>query len=323
MTDAGLSTISEYEPVNPDRALFAQIEKRLDGILPAASEFPDVLHKAMRHATLGGGKRLRSRLTLLVATAVGSGPLSAAEQALALDAACAIELLHAGSLVHDDMPCFDNAPLRRGLQTVHVAFGEPLAMLTGDALLSLAFEVISNCDPSVLPRAMRILYVLARSVGSCEGIIGGQSLELHWNRYFPNDAGIPEESETRRQSLAVSRYHYLKTGALFRAAAEVGAIVASGAEAQRWGELGQSIGRFFQLTDDLYDISKSAEPRGKPVQQDLVNARPNAAMIASPQYVVEELGRLLEKLKRDVKAIAANPAPLLRFLGELHTYIKV
>lgn len=93
-----------------------------------------------------------------------------APRALALDAACAIELLHAGSLVHDDMPCFDNALIRRGLPTVHVAFGEPLARLTGDALLSLAFEVLSNCDPSVLPRAMRILYVLARSVRSCEGI---------------------------------------------------------------------------------------------------------------------------------------------------------
>lgn len=278
----------------------------------------------MRQAVLGGGKRLRSRLTLLSAAAAAAQPLSPAAAALALDAACAIELVHAGSLVHDDMPCFDNAPLRRGQPTIHKVYGEPAAMLTGDALLTLAFEVLSQPAAAVLPQAMRIVSLMARCVGSREGIIGGQSLELSWT---PQRAlgDIPNltEPELQRQASAVARYHRMKTGALFGAAAQAGALAAGVRDLGRWSDLGQSIGQFFQLTDDLYDVAASAAGAIKPVGQDATQGRPNAALLVGTRKVQQELQRLIETIELNVTEIAANDRPLRGLLSELRSYMNV
>lgn len=258
--------------------LAGRIEGLLQSALACASsdEAPPGLMEATRHAVFSGGARLRPQLCLSVALACGDGAPELADAA-----AVAIELLHCASLVHDDLPCFDDAPLRRGLPSVHHAFGEPLAVLAGDQLIVLAFETLgrgSEANPGRLPK---LLEAVARGVGMPRGIIAGQA----W------------ESEPR---IPVAAYRRAKTGALFEAAAVAGAL-AAGANGSAWRLFGARIGEAYQIADDIQDLVGTSASLGKPVGRDAVLGRPNAAA----QLGLHASSRLLEQLLRD--AILAIP----------------
>jgi farnesyl diphosphate synthase len=240
----------------PDRlaAAAATAEAALDAILPPAGDDPQgTLAAAMRHAAMGGGKRLRAFLTIEVAALLGADPAGAAH------AAAAVEMLHAYSLVHDDLPCMDDDALRRGKPTVHVAWDEATAVLAGDCLQTLAFETLA--DPSTHPDgAVRatLCLALARASGLA-GMVGGQMLD------------IGAESATEPLGIdAIARLQRLKTGALIAFAAEAGAILA-GADAatrRRFLNYAHDLGAAFQIRDDLLDVEGDVAAAGKRLGKD-------------------------------------------------------
>ncbi|MCR9068046.1 MAG: polyprenyl synthetase family protein [Rhodobacteraceae bacterium] len=216
-----------------------------------AGKAPPQLARALDYAVNPGGARIRPTICLSVAMACGDD-----RPAVSDAAACAIELIHCASLVHDDMPCFDNAPLRRGKPAVHKAYGEPLALLTGDSLIIMAFEVLARAAATDTERAVTLIRVLGESTGMPGGICAGQG----WESEAEIDLGA---------------YHRAKTGALFTAATRMGAA-AAGADETAWTELGARIGEAFQVADDLRDALYDADTLGKPAGQDAINNRPNA-----------------------------------------------
>jgi geranylgeranyl diphosphate synthase type II len=228
---------------------------------------PARLAAAIRYAVFPGGARVRPRLCLAVSASCGAPDLAASATA-----AGAIELLHCASLVHDDLPCFDDAATRRGKPSVHAAFGEPLALLAGDAMIILAFESLARAfktRPHLLPD---LTLTIARAVGMPGGIVAGQGFE----------------SEPR---LARDEYHRAKTGSLFVAATMAGAI-AAGADGALWRTLGAKLGEAYQIADDIGDVVLSAEEFGKPAGQDAAHGRPSAAA----ELGVDGAVRLLKQL---------------------------
>ena len=188
-------------------------------------------------------------------------------------AATAIELIHCASLVHDDMPCFDNADVRRGKPAVHKAYGEPLALLTGDSLIIASFEVLARVADQDPTRAIDLIRILGESTGMPGGICAGQG----W------------ESEDK---IDLSAYHRAKTGALFTAATRMGAA-AAGEDAEPWTELGARIGEAFQVADDLRDALYDEETLGKPAHQDEINNRPNAVSQLGVKGAIKRLEDIL------------------------------
>ena len=217
----------------------------------AGGDAPGKLAAALNYAVTPGGARIRPTILLSVAMACGDD-----RPALADAAAVALELIHCASLVHDDLPCFDDADQRRGKATVHKAYSEPLAVLAGDSLIVLAFDVLAEAAGRDADRALQLIRVLSRRTGMPGGICAGQG----W------------ESEAE---INLSAYHRAKTGALFIAATQMGAI-AAGQDAEPWEELGARIGEAFQVADDLRDALYDAETLGKPAGQDAAHGRPNA-----------------------------------------------
>lgn len=244
---------------------------------------PPRLGSAMRDAVFGGGGRVRPRLVLAVSKACGRGSLDVAGAA-----ASAIELLHCASLAHDDLPCFDDAPVRRGRATVHVAHGEELAVLVGDALIAGAFEVLGRgCEthPKMLGP---LLATVARSVGAVRGIVAGQA----W------------ESEP---SPDLRLYHRAKTGALFEAAVCAGAI-AGGGDPGAWLPVGSRLGEAYQVADDISDLVGSAAALGKPVGQDARNGRPSAVAELGVARSYERLQTLCDSMFTCVPAVEGREA---------------
>ncbi|MEM6490919.1 MAG: polyprenyl synthetase family protein [Pseudomonadota bacterium] len=234
---------------------------------PAA---PPRIAAAMQDAVFPGGARVRPRLCLGVAAACG------ARRAEIVDsAAVAIELLHCASLVHDDMACFDDAETRRGRPAIHRAYGEDLALLTGDALIVLAFETLGRTASKAPDVAGDLITIVARSVGAPHGIIAGQAWEC--------EPAIP----------SLAAYHRAKTAALFVAAASAGAA-AAGADASLWAPLGDKLGEAYQVADDLRDAAGEADEIGKPVGQDAVHARPNAVATLGVDGALRRLRTLVE-----------------------------
>ncbi|PWG15823.1 polyprenyl synthetase family protein [Salibaculum griseiflavum] len=238
-----------------------------------AGQPPAQLSAALRYAILPGGARIRPTILLSVATACGDDrpELSAA-------AAAALELIHCASLVHDDLPCFDDADIRRGKPSVHRTFSEPLAVLTGDSLIMLAFETLAHAgkgDPSGndAARAAQLVLSLSRRSGMPGGICAGQG----W------------ESE---ESIDLHAYHMSKTAALFIAATEMGAISA-GHDPEPWRDLGALIGEAFQVADDLRDALLDDAALGKPAGQDDLHHRPNAVARLGVTGATERLSDIL------------------------------
>jgi len=246
-----------------------RIETALDNAVAHAEApgAPPRLAEAIRYAVFPGGHRIRPRLCLSVAAACGDDDPAAADAA-----AAAIELLHCASLVHDDLPCFDDAPLRRGKPSVHVAFGEPLAVLTGDALIVAAFETLARGAARHPARLASLVGLVARAVGSPAGIVAGQA----W------------ESEP---TVALADYQRAKTGALFAAATVAGAA-AAGAAPLPWRLLGECLGEAYQVADDLRDVACRQEEIGKPAGRDATLGRPNAATLLGTGGALDRLQSL-------------------------------
>jgi geranylgeranyl diphosphate synthase type II len=244
---------------------------------------------AMQHSVFPRGARVRPRLCLAVAAACGDD-----NPAIADTAAASIELLHCASLVHDDLPCFDNADTRRGLPTVHRAFGEPLAVLAGDALIVLAFENLARL--SFTPQRMTaLLTIIARAVGAPGGIVAGQAWECE-------------------PKVDLAHYHRAKTGSLFAASTCAGAASA-GADPHQWCELGETLGEAYQVADDLSDAVAEPDEFGKPIGRDLALDRPSATR----QLGVEGAMSRLEQLV--ARSIASIPA--CRGAGDLRALIML
>jgi geranylgeranyl diphosphate synthase type II len=246
-----------------------RIEQALHAALNtvAVPSCPPRLLQAMSHSVFPAGARVRPRLTLAVAAACGEDDPSATDAA-----ACAIEFMHCASLVHDDLPCFDDADTRRGVASVHKAFGEPLAVLAGDALILLAFQTLGLLAHTPQRLALLLLTV-SRAVGAPAGIIAGQAWECE-------------------PKIEMRHYHRAKTGALFGAAAIAGAASA-GAEAEPWRELGETLGEAYQAADDIRDACADAEEIGKPIGRDMALGRPNAVAELGLAGALERLNGLV------------------------------
>ncbi|MEL6622918.1 MAG: polyprenyl synthetase family protein [Pseudomonadota bacterium] len=250
----------------------AQLKRAIDE--SAEPPCPPRLAEAVRHAVLNGGSRVRPQLCLAIFNAAQSAPdrVAAARGAdgrggdapptpdleLATAAAIALELLHCGSLVHDDLPCFDDADVRRGAPTVHRVFDEATAVLVGDALIIRAFEIVARALPESDTRGPRVLSAITRSVGMPFGIVAGQAWEFE-------------------ASVDLAAYHRAKTGALFVAACRAGAIAAGG-DPEHWSRFGAKLGEAYQVADDLKDHLCDAAEIGKPAGQDTRHDRPSAVI---------------------------------------------
>jgi len=287
-------------------ALMRAFDQALEAALPPDDVSPTGLHKAMRHSVLNGGKRIRPRLLFATAEACHGGPMDEDMAELALRSALAVELIHSASLVHDDLPCFDDADLRRGKPTVHKQYGQPMAVLAGDALITQAFETISDYEGNNQRRALRLVRLLTQATGSLQGIIGGQSLELHPEHW--NNAELSMEF--------VEEYHEKKTAALFDYSMRAAAIaVGFGREEQdRWGEVGTKLGLAFQLIDDLLDLYMDEETTGKTTGRDRALMRPNGAVVEGSNETVKRLSTLIDEACGLVFELARKPDPVLRLM---------
>lgn len=304
-------------------ASIARVDNLLEELLPSAESAPQPLHQAMRHAVLAGGKRLRPQLLLAVAGACHLGAPQPSTVELVLRAACAVELVHAASLVHDDLPCFDDAAERRGRPTVHRVYGQPLAILTGDALLCLAFEVLADAPEECASRALKIARLLGAATGSREGVIGGQSIEQGGVRFEPSFDGfadLPRDAWLYCASI-LDRYHAMKSGALFKLAAEAGAVAVGVSHTAPWAEIGRCFGISYQLIDDLFDCFGTAQALGKPVQRDSVLRRPNAVHLRGEAQTRAQVSSLWAYMRRLVNARAQNPAALGSLMEQLSAYL--
>jgi len=269
-----------------ESALFARaaaVETELRRILdarPLSGEIarPERLMAAMRHGVLNGGKRLRPFLV------VESAALFSADSGAALRVAAALECVHCYSLIHDDLPAMDDDDLRRGQPTVHKAFDEATAILAGDALLTLAFDVIAD-EATALPadRRAALVLALARAAGA-GGMVGGQMLDLEAERKRPDEAGI-------------ITLQAMKTGALIRFACEAGAIVAGAAptDRERLAEFGSAIGLAFQLADDLLDLTADAKQMGKATNKDAAAGKATLAALHGPDWARGQLHGLIDQ----------------------------
>ena len=235
----------------------ARIEAALSLLLPAADSIPARLHDAMRYTTLGGGKRIRP---LLVCAA---GELTGATADRLDRIACAVELIHAYSLVHDDLPCMDNDALRRGRPTCHVEFDEPTALLVGDSLQTFAFELLASEPVTEPARQLEMIALLARASGS-RGMAGGQAIDL---------AVVGQELDQPQLELM----HALKTGALIRAAVLLGALAGQPLTADERSHLdrfAKRAGLLFQVVDDILDCTASTATLGKTAGKDEAADKP-------------------------------------------------
>ena len=284
-------------------ALIARADQALAQALPAEHQPPVELHRAMRYAVLGGGKRLRPLLVYAAGIALGAN-LDALDAA-----ACAVEFIHAYSLVHDDLPAMDDDALRRGRPTCHIVFGEAMAILAGDALQALAFEILADAaDIDDADTRLRMLQVLGRACGA-EGMAGGQAFDL--------------AAVGHRLSLAeLERMHDYKTGALIRASVMLGAM-ASGcrdtATLDALDRFGRAVGLAFQVRDDILDVEGDAAVIGKTQGKDAAADKPTFVSIIGMNASRRRLDELVGEALAEVEPLGERGntlAALARFAVE-------
>jgi geranylgeranyl diphosphate synthase, type II len=289
MTSIGGTALSGYL----SQALY-RIEKALSRYLPKVSQDPFAvcpaqLASAMRYSTLSGGKRLRPILCLMAAEACGG------DYELALPAACALEMVHTYSLIHDDLPAMDDDDLRRGRPTCHRAFDEATAILAGDGLLTLAFDVLAR---EVKPgsAALRCVAILAEASGP-SGMVAGQMADLTAGQDTKNQSGAPyfnTASETMETLFALESIHHRKTGALLRAPLRIGAVIAGAPEMciEALDCYGKAVGLAFQIVDDVLDVQGEESKLGKRVAKDFESGKwtyPRFLGIDGSRYRAREL----------------------------------
>lgn len=298
-------TENDFEAVLALRA--RQVEKALDTILdqrPRDGEIarPERLLAAMRHGVLNGGKRLRPFLVM------ESAALFDADPAAATRVAAAVECVHCYSLIHDDLPAMDDDDLRRGKPTVHRAFDEATAILAGDSLLTLAFDILSAGEDG-LPPAIRsdLVLALARAAGA-GGMAGGQALDLQAETTQPDEAGI-------------IMLQAMKTGALIRFSCEAGAIVGRAVPDRRAAlrEYGNAIGLAFQLADDLLDLAGDSAALGKATGKDAAAGKATLAALHGEDWARRQLGGLVDQAEASLAVFGSRAATLraaARFVAE-------
>ncbi|WP_102944483.1 farnesyl diphosphate synthase [Stenotrophomonas sp. VV52] len=274
-----------------------RIESQLDASLPAPDLAPQRLHQAMRYSVLGGGKRMRPLLVY------ASGQIFGADEA-ALDApAMAVELIHAYSLVHDDLPAMDDDAMRRGRPTTHIAFDEATAILAGDALQTRAFGLLADAPLQALLR-VHCLQALSHASGAA-GMCGGQALDI--------------DATGHAQPLAdLQRMHALKTGALIRAAVRMGALCGEAPEAdlRQLDAFADALGLAFQVRDDILDVEASSEQLGKTAGKDQAQAKSTFPALLGMDGAKAELAALSQRMRESL-AVYDERADALRALGRL------
>ncbi len=293
------------------------IEDAIERLLPAPPACPALIADAMRYSVRAGGKRLRPLLALAAAEAVGAiatPPIGQDEaSALATPLACALELIHTYSLVHDDLPAMDNDVLRRGMPTLHVVHGEGMAILGGDALLTEAFAMLTRGaaadNPELARRTLRVIRRVADASGAA-GMAGGQAIDLHLG-----GQGGPHAPAVATPDLAMLRdMHARKTGALIRAAAACGAIIVGGSETvvQALDDYASEVGLAFQIVDDILDVEGDAAALGKTAGKDAA-----AGKLTYPALVGLEPSRTMarEAITRAAAALARAHVPSGYLLG--------
>jgi geranylgeranyl pyrophosphate synthase len=247
----------------------ARVDAALERCLPVPPACPAIVSEAMRYSVFAGGKRLRPMLTLAAAAAVARTPEAAGP---ALPVACAIELIHTYSLIHDDLPAMDDDTLRRGRPTLHVVYGDGIAILAGDGLHAEAFALLAkepvSDDPDVLRRKLRVIRLVGEAAGA-GGMVGGQAIDLQAAGQAP---GHPLTLDAQ----ALRHMHALKTGALIRASAVSGAIMAGGDEAlvTAIDAYAGHVGLAFQIVDDILDVEGDPASLGKTAGKDAASAKP-------------------------------------------------
>ncbi len=260
------------------------IEKRLEELVSAKEKVYPTLFLAARHALLGGGKRLRPIFTLATAEMFGASSLDA------LDAACAIEMVHTYSMIHDDLPCMDNDDYRRGRLTVHRQFDEASAVLAGDYLLTYAFEILATLPHFSDEKKVRLLTILSQRSGA-EGMIGGQAIDL--------------ALEGKKASLdSLQTLHLKKTAALLTASLEFGAVIGDASQEQMkiLCFFGEKIGLIFQIIDDILDVTSSQTKHGNKISSDFLNDKSTYVTLLgierSRRYVQEAYHQAIHALSQ-------------------------
>jgi len=274
------------------------VEAALDRWVPGEDENPATIHRAMRYSLFAGGKRVRPLLAVAAAEAVSDAPGGIES------CACALEMIHTYSLIHDDLPALDNDDLRRGRPTCHKVFGDAMAILAGDALLTLAFEVLAKLDTGA-ERRIELVRELATASGTVGGMIGGQVNDIEGEGKHPT-------------ARLLESIHRAKTGALLRASVRMGAIYA-GADAEQLKALtgfGEHVGLAFQIVDDILDVEQSSEALGKTAGKDAAQNK-----ITFPAVYGIERSRQMAEEERLAAHLSLQPfderAQRLRELADL------
>lgn len=278
----------------------ALIDKRLDEYLPVKDNPQGVIYEAMRYSVFAGGKRLRPVLMLSVCEMCGG----CIDEVLPF--ACAMEMIHTYSLIHDDLPAMDNDDLRRGMPTSHIKYGEATAILAGDALLTRAFEVASDYHGKHSEKALQAIQLLSRSAGA-DGMIGGQIVDM--------------ESEGRKITLDTLRYlHLNKTGAIIRSSCRVGCLLSGGDSdmMKAVDDFASYLGIAFQIQDDILDVSGSEEELGKPIGSDAEEGK-NTYVTLLGMEQSKKLAREYSQKAKDALAVFGEKAAFLTALTDYLT----
>ena len=275
------------------------VDSALDAYLPEKNNAQGIIYTAMRYSLFAGGKRLRPILMLETAKMCGG------DEKVVMPFACAVEMIHTYSLIHDDLPAMDNDDLRRGMPTSHIKFGEATAILAGDALLNKAFEIVSAAGNGGAELILKAISELAKSSGT-EGMIGGQVIDM--------------ESEGKDISLdELRRLHLLKTGAIIRSSCRIGAVLsgASEAEISAVDEFAANLGVAFQIRDDILDVEGSEEELGKPIGSDAEQEKNTYVKLVGLEKSKELAAEYSEKAKAALEMFGEKADFLLRLTDYL------
>lgn len=280
----------------------ARVNQWLDRLLPSESAPPSEIHQAMRYSVFAGGKRLRPILV------IATGEIFGADERELLPTACAVEMIHTYSLIHDDLPAMDNDCLRRGLPTCHIKFGEAMAIFAGDALLTQAFITLADLGVSDPKKKVQVISEIASAAGTYKALIGGQALDLYY--------------EGKQIDLAqLNELHAAKTGALICCAARIGALIggASQSELERLTKYGQKIGLAFQIVDDLLDETGTSSTLGKSVGKDAVAQKATYVTLLGIDEAWRRAKQLCDEAINEARSISHDSSRLesiARFIVE-------
>lgn len=274
--------------------MIEKIELRLRELIPSRDE---TIFEAARYSLLSPGKRIRPLLTLATTAVFGVDPLTA------LDPACALEMIHAYSLIHDDLPCMDNDDLRRGKPTLHKVYGDAMALLAGDYLLTFAFEVIANAQILGREQRLQMIKTVAMRAGA-PGMIGGQAIDIE-----------SEAKEIDEDTLL--QMHYGKTSALFTACLECGSLAAGYPPTPLLQSIGRDLGLAYQFQDDLFDATSTTAILGKTAGSDAAKQKPTAVSFYGLAATQEKLRTLEHSLTQKLEQLPNKGAQLATLIQQI------